>query len=303
MAKQVAAGDVPAEYFEIDDIIDRKVDDKSHTFLYKVSFKGDDNSVWIPGHNFLDTVKFKRRKTEKSLISSPQFAIKSVGESSNTKCRKRKGEKNAKTSAHPPKISKKSIESLLKFHPTPKVEYEIHPSLAGNLKSSDIADIYNGKWLSDTHVYSASFLFKKKYPNLMQLNLHRSKKNVVASDRVIQIHHDNSNHWFLSCNMTGEVLVYDSIYDCQYNDHVKEVLKSFYKDCVRDNYSFEYAIVQKQKGSSDCGLFAIAFALDLAEGNDPTGIEYNQKEMRNHLVQCFQKGELKLFPRLSCILN
>ena len=45
----------------------------------------------------------------------------------------------------------------------------------------------------------------------------------------------------------------------------------------------------KQVGSNDCGLFCIAYAVDLTEGNDPSDIEYDQSCMRWHLVECFKK--------------
>ena len=57
--------------------------------------------------------------------------------------------------------------------------------------------------------------------------------------------------------------------------------------------------MKKQVGSNDCGLFCIPDALDLAEGNDPSDIEYDQSCMRWHLVECFKKGKLALFPRNS----
>ena len=63
------------------------------------------------------------------------------------------------------------------------------------------------------------------------------------------------------------------------------------------------ANVMKQVGSNDCGLFCIAYAVDLAEGNDPSDIEYDQSCMRWHLVQCFRKGNLALFLGNSRNLN
>ena len=37
----------------------------------------------------------------------------------------------------------------------------------------------------------------------------------------------------------------------------------------------KYADVMKQDGSNDCGLFSIAYAVDLAEGNESSDIEYD----------------------------
>ena len=49
----------------------------------------------------------------------------------------------------------------------------------------------------------------------------------------------------------------------------------------------------------DCSLFAIAFAMEVAYGGDPAVVSYQQTEMRKHLVSCFDKGELQLFPRAN----
>ncbi len=46
--------------------------------------------------------------------------------------------------------------------------------------------------------------------------------------------------------------------------------------------------VQQQRGRADCGLFAIAFAVELAHGNNPEYTSYDQKQMREHLIQCFE---------------
>ena len=57
------------------------------------------------------------------------------------------------------------------------------------------------------------------------------------------------------------------------------------------------AAVQQQRGGNDCGLFAIAFAFDIAVGVDPQYVRYVQPDMRKHLVACFKKGEITAFPR------
>ena len=43
---------------------------------------------------------------------------------------------------------------------------------------------------------------------------------------------------------------------------------------------------QKQKGSKDCGVFAIAFATTIAFGHNPTKQVFRQELMRAHLVHC-----------------
>ena len=53
---------------------------------------------------------------------------------------------------------------------------------------------------------------------------------------------------------------------------------------------------QKQKGSKDCGLYAIAIATSLCFGSRPTKQVFRQDLMRSHLVNCFNKGSMTPFP-------
>ena len=54
--------------------------------------------------------------------------------------------------------------------------------------------------------------------------------------------------------------------------------------------------VQQQKGNSDCGVFAISFAVHAALGNNIEEIEFNQYETREHIVNCFRNGLFTPFP-------
>ena len=53
-----------------------------------------------------------------------------------------------------------------------------------------------------------------------------------------------------------------------------------------------------QSGSYDCGLFAIAFATALSLGEKPELLFFDHWNMRAHLRQRFEDGEMKMFPVL-----
>ena len=55
--------------------------------------------------------------------------------------------------------------------------------------------------------------------------------------------------------------------------------------------------VQQQHGSDDCGLFAIAFMLEVCQGNDVKAITFHQSKMRKHQLECLEKGIMSSFPR------
>ena len=54
--------------------------------------------------------------------------------------------------------------------------------------------------------------------------------------------------------------------------------------------------VQQQIGTSDCGLFAIAFAVALVNGQDPAALMFDQGVMRQHLRLCLQRQRMEPFP-------
>ena len=51
-----------------------------------------------------------------------------------------------------------------------------------------------------------------------------------------------------------------------------------------------------QNGSSDCGLFALATATALANGEEPGSCIFDQKQMRPHLIKCLEAGKAEGFP-------
>ena len=57
--------------------------------------------------------------------------------------------------------------------------------------------------------------------------------------------------------------------------------------------------VQQQNGSNDCGLFAIAFALHAALGDNVEELEFDQSKMRDHIQKCFGKKYLDPFSTTS----
>ena len=56
--------------------------------------------------------------------------------------------------------------------------------------------------------------------------------------------------------------------------------------------------VPVQSGMYDCGLFAIAFATALAQGKKPELFSLTNGTYVPHFQQCFEVGEMKMFPVL-----
>ena len=53
---------------------------------------------------------------------------------------------------------------------------------------------------------------------------------------------------------------------------------------------------QKQRGGTDCGLFAIAAATSICYGRDPSTLHFDHHAMRRHLYNCLVKGHIDPFP-------
>ena len=51
-----------------------------------------------------------------------------------------------------------------------------------------------------------------------------------------------------------------------------------------------------QRGSSDCSLYAIANAFEIANNNSPANITFDQSKMRGHYNTCLQNNSLSSFP-------
>ena len=50
-----------------------------------------------------------------------------------------------------------------------------------------------------------------------------------------------------------------------------------------------------QKGGSDCGAFAVAFATSLCTGDSPVTITYHQPSLRRHLMECLERQTITPF--------
>ena len=86
------------------------------------------------------------------------------------------------------------------------------------------------------------------------------------------------------------VFVFDSLYDVINEEILKQV------DQIYSMVPLCKKVIYKQSGGVDCGLFAIAFSVDLCYGIDPSAVVYDQSRMRKHLIECFDKMKLTQFP-------
>ena len=119
----------------------------------------------------------------------------------------------------------------------------------------------------------------------------------------MQIHFVNENHWVASSFLSGVISLYDSLPTGTISAGLEEQLARSYghlEGSTEDGgLTVHHVSVQKQEGTTDCGLFSIAFAYHAVLGEDPAKITFDQDKLRSHLVTCFENNCLSKFPTTS----
>ena len=131
--------------------------------------------------------------------------------------------------------------------------------------------ILKGNCLGDEHISFAQKMLEESFLSLGGLQPTILSQNngfcpVQSTTDSIQIHYNGSFHWVTSTCISGSVNLYDSKYSGAVSSSLEIQLAQVYKtkiDYGGENSKelfFEVPAVQQQKGGTDCGIFAIAFA-------------------------------------------
>ena len=160
-------------------------------------------------------------------------------------------------------------------------------------------------WLDDEHITAAQHLLQEQHPDvagLQSTSLQYTRTFEVHRDHpFIQCLHENGNHWItvstVGCS-SGVVQVFDSSHHLKLSHSLKCIIADMLQ-ASKDSIVLEYIKMQGQSGASDCGLFAIATATAICNGQDLCMLEFDQFLMRKHLLQCFQNGAVLPFPSQS----
>ena len=166
-----------------------------------------------------------------------------------------------------------------------------------SLLTSHKTKILNGNELDDAIMNFAQRLLKKQFPDVngLQNTLLQAKKQVDAGGlQRLQVIHSRGNHWIIASTVHDEgpnkVMIYDSLYD-----NIDAGTRSIISDLFGSAAMPEIVKVHKQQGVKDCGLFAVAIATAICFKQE-LAVPFNQEIMREHLVQCFEKGVCLPFP-------
>ncbi len=165
------------------------------------------------------------------------------------------------------------------------------------------------EWINDGIINAAQMILKKQFGSDIagwqspqcskKVSLY---KVVLDSMPFIQILNVSQCHWIVVSNMPFKknndcVYIYDSLLMTKISDSLVTTVCSFFKCHSTDRLHFDVVNVQRQSNDYDCGVFAIAFAAELAFGRDPASSTWNTATMRCHLLHALEQKFVEPFPK------
>ena len=160
-----------------------------------------------------------------------------------------------------------------------------------------------GAELTDLEINFAQQLLKQQFKDIngyCSTLLQEKATNLTTSsmaNRIQIIHCESRRHWILATTVNckcDNVKVYDSLFHYLDKDSLRIVENCF--RCENEVPQVKMMQCRKQQGGTDCGMYAIAFAVALAFGANPGRQNFKQAMMRAHLVRCFKSKQFSLFP-------
>ena len=172
------------------------------------------------------------------------------------------------------------------------------------LRENDKEIICSGHWLTDKHISAMNKLLRRQYPqqNGLMDTICLSEQSVwkAKTHNFIQVHNISGSHWVCTSNIEcnqNSVNVYDSMPICSIESmSLKKQLAAILQTDA-NTFEVNFINVQRQIGTDDCGLFGIAHATLLCFGSDPYLLKYDQRQMRDHLYNCYEKRSMTPFPQ------
>lgn len=197
-----------------------------------------------------------------------------------------------------------------------------------DLKVSDRAELRRGK-LGDKHMHAAQKLLALQYPHLQGLKstllsqksfppiieaggfiaegTPNHKINMDACDLqkllfhpAVQILNEQErDHWVTTSYHGSNVMLYDSAasQSGELSPSLEKQICEIYQPAKKGGTILVTVVpVQQQEGSTSCGLYSIAAALNVALGENLRKVTYDDSQMRAHLEKCFDQQKLTPFP-------
>ncbi len=170
------------------------------------------------------------------------------------------------------------------------------------LTQADRGILCDGRCLTASHMSAACKLLRGQFPlqnGLIDTHILSHKEGYNSNpNKFVQIIFVSPNHWAcLSNNMSksGIVELYDSMHTTPMEgDSILSQACKIMQPLKLSTLIIQVVNVSVQKGGTDCGLHAIAMAMDLCSNVDPFAVDY-VNDMRKQLRCCFEEGLLSQF--------
>ena len=150
-----------------------------------------------------------------------------------------------------------------------------------------------------------STLLAPKYDENKGIYVKNVCKNFESRNHpAAQIHYNGHNHWVMSFlhDKNGPVYVLDSICKGYLTTSLQMQLSMIYGH-GKEEIDVVMPLINQQRNSKDCGLFAIANITEFCFTNFK-GIDsgrstciYEQELMRKHLLECLETQKMAPFPK------
>ncbi|XP_038046878.1 uncharacterized protein LOC119721064 [Patiria miniata] len=174
------------------------------------------------------------------------------------------------------------------------------------LSAKDVEILYSGEWLTDDHVTAAQKLLRRQFPALAGLQepvLGEILQFEPMTKDGAQVMLNGGGHWVTVCRKDGEVKLLDSKnggLTPKLSRQIVNLCGEKKEERSAAGLRVQLPVVHPQRGSSDCGLFALAYATEVAYGGSPELAVFDQRAMRQHLRRCLESQKMTPFPRMSC---
>ena len=137
-------------------------------------------------------------------------------------------------------------------------------------------------------------IVKKQFSTFVSLHstLLQSCHKGRLPDNSFQVVYCSARHWILASNKDctkGVVNIYNSLFTSLDEETLATVNSYFGEKGSKRKVQYRMQEVQKQIGTKNCGVFAIAFLTSLAYNQD-------QDQLRRHLCDYLMRGKLAPFP-------
>ncbi|XP_071137981.1 uncharacterized protein [Mytilus edulis] len=155
--------------------------------------------------------------------------------------------------------------------------------------------------IEDIEIELAMQLIRNNHPNIDGLQpviVAEAEGFKKPRGQFIQIINVSGKHWLTLSNIRcrpNTVRVFDSWKRHLQGDTKRAILAIVDRDS-NGQVTVDMCPFQRQRNNVDCGLFAVASMVAVANGADPSKLIWDTRLLRSHFVQCLNQSQMTPFP-------